>query len=198
MSVATTQSPVPPKKLKNRIELAKYFAELGFKTGAEIGVSHGIYSEILCQSIPNLKLFGVDPYWAYPGNRHYRDQESHDATYINAKKRLEKYPKFIFMKTTSIEATKYIADGCLDFVFIDGNHRYEHVLEDIKAWDPKVKQGGIVSGHDYYEFRAAGVIRAVDECVKEFGVTLCLTAEDKDAPKDSRQPSWYYAKGGKK
>ncbi|MES2199322.1 MAG: class I SAM-dependent methyltransferase [Chlamydiota bacterium] len=50
-------------------------------------------------------------------------------------------------------------------MFIDGNHDYDFVKEDIKLWLPKVRAGGILAGHDYdpegKEF--SGVKRAVDE-----------------------------------
>lgn len=53
----------------------------------------------------------------------------------------------------------------LDFVFIDADHRYEAVRRDIAAWLPKVKPGGIISGHDFCPdpFITDGVIRAVTE-----------------------------------
>ena len=49
----------------------------------------------------------------------------------------------------SIQMSMTYEDDSLDFVFIDGDHRYEFVKADIEAWVPKVKIGGIVSGHDY-------------------------------------------------
>jgi hypothetical protein len=49
----------------------------------------------------------------------------------------------------------------VDMVFIDGDHRYESVREDIKDWWPHVKPGGVICGHDYPNFD--GVKRAVDE-----------------------------------
>jgi predicted O-methyltransferase YrrM len=49
----------------------------------------------------------------------------------------------------SVEVSKQYADDSLDFVFIDGDHRYECVLADIRAWLPKVKAGGVIAGHDY-------------------------------------------------
>jgi len=49
----------------------------------------------------------------------------------------------------SVEVAKQYTDDSLDFVFIDGDHRYECVLADIQAWLPKVKAGGIIAGHDY-------------------------------------------------
>src|SRR5262249_27042005 len=48
----------------------------------------------------------------------------------------------------SIEASALFPDESLDLVFIDGNHGYSHVKEDIQAWLPKVRPGGVLCGHD--------------------------------------------------
>jgi predicted O-methyltransferase YrrM len=61
----------------------------------------------------------------------------------------------------SIEVAKGFKNKSLDFVFIDASHDYESVRDDIKAWLPKIKKGGVLSGHDYLEF--PGVRTAVDE-----------------------------------
>ena len=63
-----------------------------------------------------------------------------------------------------------IADGDLDWVFIDANHNYDYVRADIAAWTPKVRPGGIIAGHDYLDRDGWGVIRAVDEA---FGERVC-------------------------
>jgi hypothetical protein len=51
----------------------------------------------------------------------------------------------------SAEAVLDFPDNSLDFVYIDGNHELPFVLWDIINWTPKVRSGGIVAGHDYYE-----------------------------------------------
>ena len=61
----------------------------------------------------------------------------------------------------STKAAADFTDQSLDFVFIDANHSYEHVKADIEAWKPKMKVGGMLSGHDYGE--PCGVKQAVDE-----------------------------------
>lgn len=54
------------------------------------------------------------------------------------------------VRLPSLEAAKNYADKSLDFVFIDAAHDYENVYADISAWLPKVKSGGILSGHDWH------------------------------------------------
>lgn len=53
-------------------------------------------------------------------------------------------------------------DSSIDFLFIDADHEYEGVMFDIVNWFPKVKKGGIISGHDYNDYHI-GVPKAVDE-----------------------------------
>ena len=77
----------------------------------------------------------------------------------------------------SIEAAKDIEDKSLDLVFIDADHSYESVLQDIKAWLPKVRKGGILSGHDYDYPKFWGVKKAVDELLKNVNLELDADGE---------------------
>lgn len=65
------------------------------------------------------------------------------------------------VKKPSIDAVNDFPDNYFDLVYIDANHSYKSVTEDILKWLPKVKQDGIISGHDYPHFE--GVKQAVDE-----------------------------------
>ena len=183
--------------MKNRTELAKYFSEQGFKVGAEIGVAQGYYSRTLCQQNPNLKLYCIDYWGPYPGySDFFRDETVPGRMYEEAKKNLEGLNCEIIRKL-SVDASKDFKDESLDFVFIDGGHDYKNVNADIRAWTPKVRKGGVVSGHDYYVTKTGntGVIKAVDDYVKEFGYELKLTDWDRGNPsKDDRQPCWYFTK----
>lgn len=70
------------------------------------------------------------------------------------------------VRMSSVDASKLFEDDSIDIVFIDASHQYKDVLDDIKSWYPKVKKGGIISGHDYvigHKVSEAGVIRAVNE-----------------------------------
>ena len=72
---------------------------------------------------------------------------------------------FIPIKTDSKNASQTFADNTCDIVFIDMGHTYEEVKEDITNWLPKVKSGGYLCGHDYYDYQDEnwGVVKAVNE-----------------------------------
>ena len=53
-----------------------------------------------------------------------------------------------FLKEPSPAAAARFADGSLDLVYVDGDHRYEAVLADLLAFWPKVRPGGFLAGHD--------------------------------------------------
>ena len=74
------------------------------------------------------------------------------------------------IRKPSLQAVEYIEDNSLDFVFIDADHSYEGCKADIQAWLPKLKPGGLLSGHDYDHPELPGVKQAVDEfCTPEIG-----------------------------
>jgi predicted O-methyltransferase YrrM len=142
------------EKLPIKVPIDKYrglcglFSELGFKVGAEIGVCKGMYSKWLSVKIRGLKLFCVDPYKSYKEYSEYLDQNEMDSLYKQAQQRLAKF-NCEFVKKFSMDAVKDFNDNSLDFVYIDANHAFEFVVNDIAEWSKKVKPGGIVSGHDY-------------------------------------------------
>lgn len=180
--------------MKNRLALIQHFGELGFKVGAEVGSCYGVFAEKMYQNIPDLTLFVVDSW----DNAETRRRERVHARNVEwfCRNALANY-RPIIMKMFSTEAAKFIADGSLDFVYIDAAHDYENVKKDIHAWEPKVRKGGIVSGDDYYEFPSGhgGVIPAVDEYVKEHGIDLQVTDWDNDNPeRDERQPAFWWVK----
>lgn len=63
----------------------------------------------------------------------------------------------------SIEAANEFTDNSVDMIYLDGSHDYSSVLNDLTAWWPKLKDGAIVSGHDYTAIHFPGLVKAVDE-----------------------------------
>lgn len=136
--------------------LGTWSHELGFKVGVEIGTERGEYAEILLKANPNLVLHCVDPWLVYRGYRDHTRQEKLNSFYEITKQRLGEYEeqkRVYYWKMFSMDAVKEFKDDSLDFVYIDANHDFAHVTEDIYYWSKKVRKGGIIAGHDYIDRR---------------------------------------------
>ena len=175
-----------------RIDLARLFAQRGYRDGAEVGVFVGEYSKVLLNNIPHLHLRCVDSWaWSRQGERGKwntywasakgsRPRDVHEKNYQQALAALAPYPGAEVMRMLSHEAAALVPDGSLDFVYIDAEHTKQGCCSDLHLWWPKVRAGGIVSGDDYRfvnpkrpkrwgpPFR--GVDAAVDEFVAELGI----------------------------
>lgn len=180
--------------MKNRTELARYMNSLNLKKGAEIGVARGDNAEMLCREIPGLELWCIDVWCEYKGNNRGGSQRKHDNNYNQTVERLKPYNTHI-MISTSMDAVETFKDGELDFCYIDGNHDYKYVLEDITEWSKKVRKGGIISGHDAYIFKNSGVLEALEEYKKTHpDIDIQLTEQNHDPDYDERHPSWWFIK----
>lgn len=157
-------------------------------TAIEVGVWRGDYSKVIIDSLNPKNFYGVDPYLLHdgyadcPDDTEFANQKNLDGLYENVKLRYNNLSSATLMRTTGIQATTHFQDQELDFVYIDGDHSYDFVSKDIKAWWPKIKPGGILSGHDYttgnpQKGHVYGVIQAVNEFVKAHNLDLCITHE---------------------
>jgi len=54
-----------------------------------------------------------------------------------------------YSRGKSLDALAHVKDSDLDFIYVDGDHRYEAVLADIKGWRPKLRDGAVLAGHDW-------------------------------------------------
>jgi len=121
----------------------KFLFEKGCRVGVEVGVNEGEYGIKLCEA--GLKVYGIDPYVAYKA---YKPAESYVSHYEQALKNLKGYD-YTIIKKFSMDALADFEDESLDFVYIDGNHSLPYITADIFGWEPKLRKGGIMSGHDY-------------------------------------------------
>lgn len=138
----------------------------------EVGTCDGNFSYELLKNTSCKKLYCVDPYKHYTNNE-YPDgindltQEEFDTLYEKTKEKLSEFGDRVeFLRMESIEASKMFENESLDFVYIDGNHEYSYVLNDIIHWYPTVKKGGFLCGDDIHstnlgEHDASGNVRRV-------------------------------------
>lgn len=189
----------PDLYINHREELHQIINARGYKIGVEIGVEVGGYTEYLLKNTDAF-IYGVDCWQHIDG---YIDVANipDDQHQKNMRTAFERLAPFInqgrcqLIKGFSVEFAKEFKNGSVDFVYIDANHSFPEATKDIFTWDPKVKEGGMISGHDYLEgfylvgneLSEFGVISAVNEYLKDKQYRLYTTYNE-------LFPSWYIIK----
>lgn len=141
----------------------------GYRAGAELGVSQGRFTSYLCGHIPDLTMIAVDlwatlPPRAVEGAETYENND-HEFNYTRFRGFCARFEgRVTIHRMRTVDAAQLVPDESLDFVFIDADHTYDGCQADIAAWEPKVRKGGMVTGHDY---NWPTVRRAVDESFPE-------------------------------
>ena len=120
--------------------------------GAEIGVLAGLNTAIILAVLNIDTLYLIDPYTIYDTDTYTQEQlNTARQTAVTA---LAPYQdKIVWVPFSSQDAAKYLADAGvqLDFAYIDGDHAYQPVLDDIAAYMPLVKADGVIGGHDFID-----------------------------------------------
>lgn len=120
--------------------------------GVEIGVDKADTTLCLLKNCTKMKhLYAVDPYFKRDGRCQI------------VEKKLGSYSNCTFLRLTSDDAVTQVPDK-IDFVFVDGDHSFLAVLSDLTNYVPKLKSGGLLTGHDWTAVRSEfGVVQACGE-----------------------------------
>lgn len=146
------------KKMVKRFSSGSKFLEVG----SWKGMSSAYMAVEIANSQKDIEFYCVDTWEGSIEHEQYGiDTSSLYDTFLDNMEPVRKYYKSI--RARSLQAVKQFEDNSLDFIFIDASHEYQDVKEDIIAWLPKVKQGGVIAGHDYLNVDFPGVEKAVHE-----------------------------------
>ncbi len=184
----------------DREGMAGLFNELGFRTGVEVGVRDGGYSEMLCRKILGVKLYGVDPYEPHEGYRDHVRKSTFDAFEREAHEKLDKYPNYEFIRDYSESAVERFEDNSLDFVYIDGDHSFYNATQDIELWSKKVRPGGIISGDDYFKHKGPArihVYQVVNAYTDAWHISPWFVVGSKEIVEGEKRDhgrSWFWVK----
>lgn len=176
--------------IKTRDQLPEWLNQRGLTgCGVEIGVWVGNYAKHICQNWNGREYIGVDSWaecadWA-PVNAEGQN-EYLEKTLQNLKPWLVGVnPRASLYRMTSVEAATFFKSQgrTFDWVYIDANHKYEYVRDDIEAWFGLVRPGGLLAGHDYLHGLQSdgfdyGVGRAVDEFAASHNFSIVTTEDD--------------------
>jgi len=178
----------------SRYTLGEWLNEQGLiGCGVEVGTYNGWYAADLLHQWRGEKLYMIDAwryleYWDDPMNA---QKEEQGRRLLNTFESVYKFGRrAVMIREMSEDAVRLFADGSLDFVYIDADHSYAGVLQDILRWAPKVKKGGTLAGHDYLDGPTSnGAVNSVkltvDEWARRVGLTVSVIEE-----RSGHEPSW--------
>ncbi len=148
--------------------------------GAEIGVFKGDFSAKILEVANPKKLYLIDPWQLNESPKHKNARYGPKKSSVDHQDSLHQsiLDKFsdniasnqvVVIRKYSQDAAQDIADLSLDFVYIDGDHAYDGVKQDIESYYPKVKHGGLLIGDDYFSggWWGRGVIDAFNEVIND-------------------------------
>lgn len=160
---------------------------IGF--AVEVGTHRGEFAEALLSTWQGERLYCVDPYLSGYNDKDPVSHSNRDDDYLEAMRVLQPFHRRVSMvRMTSLEAARDFGKGSLDFVYIDGNHDFEYVNDDIYAWWPKLRFGGVLAGHDFLcpgEINGGWgqyVQRAVLGFTSKKGIDVHLVLEEDGSP----------------
>jgi hypothetical protein len=150
--------------------IQKYFNE-DFKM-AEIGSFHGTSTRFFSLFVDTIYSIDIYDYHVPPSGRiPEMDKMFKEAEEIFLE-RTKDYNNIVKIKKNSVDAAKEFEDNSLDCVYIDGEHLYDYIRSDIYAWKDKIKDGGVLCGHDFDHNHSSSITKILNEfnLMNEFSV----------------------------
>ena len=146
--------------------LNKTASQLSDVVWVEVGSWAGRSLACVGASLQSGELIAVDRFSGCPGCSDY-DTRIARRSLLEVIDGINQRPEVTarLIEVSSVEAAKAFDDESVDVVFIDGDHDYASVRDDLNAWLTKVKSGGIICGHDG---KYPTVISAVIEVIGQF------------------------------
>ena len=168
------------KLLLSREELLKLLPKEGVV--AELGVDEGHFSEIILEICKPQKLHLIDVWESERYNQNKRKSVEE-----NLKAQIDSGIVQIDLGYSTVVGNKF-QNNYFDWIYIDTDHSYQTTIDELKVYSSKVKEDGIIAGHDYIignwdGMRRYGVIEAVYEfCSKNSWEIIYLTMEHDNHP----------------
>jgi predicted O-methyltransferase YrrM len=156
--------------------------ENNFKNCAEVGIGYGFHAKEILTNTKLNKLYLIDPMKYYPNDGFAVDvlqNGGFDPLVSKIKEHLTDFnSKYTWFRKSSITITEEeIPNESLDAVFIDADHSYEAVTQDLNFWWNKLKKGGWMLGDDYNN-NFPGTVKAVNEFAEKNNFKMELLKKD--------------------
>jgi len=151
--------------------MANLIQKHNIKIFAEIGVKNSMMFESIMRDIGA----EIKEYWAidrWEGTRK-DNQWVWDRRHKLCCTLMTHYPSLRVLRMHAVQAASVIKNGYFDAVFLDTSHEYARTKNEVLAWIPKIKKGGLFTGHDLYLPQGqyhGGVKKALDEIWTDYEV----------------------------
>jgi len=181
--------------LQTRENFTYLINQKGYKTGAEIGVRRGWFSELILKRSKIEKWYCIDT-WELFRDKTASGSQDYDRQHAeNLLKQYIENGRCNLIQNYSLAAARKFDDCSLDFAYIDADHEYESVKQDLLAWYPKIRERGIIAGHDFDKQEWPGVYNAVNEffSLSQIYITGVGSSYGDDGG-DGNRPSWFIIK----
>jgi len=136
-------------ELDRRDNISRILNDKEYKLGIEVGTFVGEFSKTILSTWNGI-LYCLD---VWRGMDDYKDSSNISDPIKTISLVLDNVKGYedrcVLIRTTSKYGSTMFPDEYFDFIYIDANHKYKYVKEDISCWYPKIKKGGMMSGHDY-------------------------------------------------
>lgn len=148
----------------------------------ELGVFIGDYSKLIFDITKPSKLYLVDlfPNKMISGDKDGKNmkEENLEISYIKLKEHFKNHHNVYIIKDKTFNFLSKIENNYLDIVYIDADHSFEGVYNDLIYSYNKVKIGGFICGHDYSKQQFKGVFDAVNKFCDEKNLNISFLTDD--------------------
>lgn len=179
------------REVTRRTAIPNIFIQLGIEHIAEVGVWRGDNFRRMIRPSCIVSAWAIDAWDTEILERSLNvvSNQALNEQYYNTMVQLCKTDKRVrVFRGDSLKAAKILNGLKFDFIYIDADHTYEGCLADLIAYYPLLRNGGILSGHDYTTAQGFGVKQAVDDFRKANKLDFFHRTKEK-------LPSWFLVKG---
>lgn len=170
----------------DRAEDEALFVEIG----SFLGQSTAAMAAMIIASGKRIDFDAVDLFELsdFSDEPHYKVVERHGGDFMQAfKHNLEQagvLEHVNIVKGASVDVSKNYLNRSISYLMIDASHKYSDVVDDILAWLPKMRIGGVMSGDDFDwpEVRQAVYDTLGKEYIQEVGTSWVYVTSKRDIP----------------
>ena len=147
----------------------------------ELGVFKGEFATELYKRLSPLQLLLVD-IWCGESGSGDKDGYNHitvkdmERVYIELVDKYKSLNEVKLIRETTTNFLQSQVDSAFDMIYVDADHSYEAVTNDLQLSFKKLKNGGVLAGHDYIQY--SQIAAAVDNFCRQYGQQIIAVTKD--------------------